>query len=41
MLRAALGDPLFEAGAAVHRAEAELFAETTPQGLAAAVRHVY
>lgn len=41
VLRTALGDPLFEAVAAVRRAEAELFAETSPQGLAAAVRHAY
>ncbi|MFB7512747.1 glutamine synthetase [Streptomyces sp. NPDC056144] len=41
VLRSALGDPLFEAIGAVRRAEAELFADSTPEELIAAVRHAY
>ena len=41
VLREAMGDPLFEAFAAVRRAEVELFGETAPGDLAAAVRNRY
>ncbi|WP_425837859.1 glutamine synthetase [Streptomyces fractus] len=41
VLRAALGDPLFEALLAVRRAESELFAQASDEALARAVRHVY
>ncbi len=41
VLRAALGDPLFEAVLAVRRAEIELFAGHTPQEVAAATRWRY
>ncbi|KUJ68438.1 glutamine synthetase [Streptomyces albus subsp. albus] len=41
VLRAALGDPLFESVAAVRRAEAALFAEADPETIAAATRHRY
>ncbi|MGR3935137.1 glutamine synthetase [Streptomyces sp. BRA346] len=41
VLREALGDPLFEAIAAVRRAEAALFEKATPQEIAAATRGRY
>lgn len=41
VLREALGDPLFEAVAAVRAAEAELFADRTPQEVADATRGRY
>ncbi|MFG2719974.1 glutamine synthetase [Streptomyces sp. NPDC048416] len=41
VLREALGDPLFEAIAAVRRAETELFAGRTPQEIAEATRGRY
>ncbi|GAA2404645.1 gamma-glutamylpolyamine synthetase GlnA3 [Streptomyces glaucosporus] len=41
VLRAAMGDPLFEAFAAVRRAEIELFRDTAPQDVVAAVRGRY